>query len=205
MKKKTDLRVLKTRKLLYEALLNLMEKNEFESITIQQLADEAMINRATFYLHYVDKYELLNASITDKLDELMMKHISPIRHVYDGVVYIDVFREIATEICQTVNDNERFFRIMLNSNSDRIIKDYFSQLIKKNIEPQFKQMFGKEPKQFERHKDIFIQLIVSSIIGVMTWWISSDDREPPEVIASTIINFVTKGPAYVMGLEMGKS
>ncbi|PTG02991.1 TetR family transcriptional regulator, partial [Staphylococcus chromogenes] len=56
----TDRRVRKTQKAIKGALIQLLKQHPFEQITIQHIADEADINRATFYQHYLDKYDLLD-------------------------------------------------------------------------------------------------------------------------------------------------
>ncbi len=55
-----DKRILRTRKALRQAFKTLMEQKPFEQITVLDIADEAMINRATFYAHFADKYDLLD-------------------------------------------------------------------------------------------------------------------------------------------------
>ena len=55
---KEDLRVTKTKKLLYETLISLMEAKSFEEIKVSDICKKALINRSTFYSHYSDKYEL---------------------------------------------------------------------------------------------------------------------------------------------------
>jgi AcrR family transcriptional regulator len=54
-----DLRVRRTRKVLKSALIELTIEKGFAAVTVQDIADRAMINRATFYRHYLDKYDLL--------------------------------------------------------------------------------------------------------------------------------------------------
>ena len=56
---KTDPRVLRTRKLIGEAFLAVLTEKGFEDLSVQDVADRAGINRATFYAHYADKYALL--------------------------------------------------------------------------------------------------------------------------------------------------
>ena len=57
-----DLRMIKTRRDIRNALLDLLDDNRsFESITVSQIARRANISRSTFYDHYSDKYALLNA------------------------------------------------------------------------------------------------------------------------------------------------
>jgi AcrR family transcriptional regulator len=58
-----DPRVKRTRKLLQDALMELLAEKSFDAITVQDIADRSTINRATFYAHYVDKYELFGAYI----------------------------------------------------------------------------------------------------------------------------------------------
>ena len=53
-----DLRVIKTKKNIEESFLRLLEKKSFSEITVQNILDEALINRSTFYKHYSDKYDL---------------------------------------------------------------------------------------------------------------------------------------------------
>lgn len=63
--KKKDLRVVKTYRVLYDALLELLEDNSFEEIKVSDICDKALINRSTFYSHFSDKYELLSSYIQD--------------------------------------------------------------------------------------------------------------------------------------------
>lgn len=51
--KLTDIRYLRTEKLIFDAFAKLLSEKPYEKITVQDIADEAMINRATFYAHYM--------------------------------------------------------------------------------------------------------------------------------------------------------
>src|SRR5580698_11676218 len=62
---RTDPRVTRTRKLLREALASLLASKNFESISVQDIASEATVNRATFYAHFTDKFALLDSMIRD--------------------------------------------------------------------------------------------------------------------------------------------
>ena len=70
MNNKIDLRIIKTKKILFEALVTLMEQKDFEKIKISDICDQALINRSTFYAHYEDKYDLLLAMINDLKNNL---------------------------------------------------------------------------------------------------------------------------------------
>ena len=50
--KKDDLRIIKTKKALYNALINLMKNKTFEEIKVSDICNEALVNRSTFYAHF---------------------------------------------------------------------------------------------------------------------------------------------------------
>ena len=67
--KKIDRRVLRSRRQLSAALLELMHEKSFDDITIKDITDRADMNRATFYLHYGTKEELLYKSLEVRFDQ----------------------------------------------------------------------------------------------------------------------------------------
>ncbi len=68
-----DLRVRRTRHLLQEKFWELLAEQSFQSITVQDIANRAMVNRATFYDHFVDKYALLQYSIREWFRDTLEK------------------------------------------------------------------------------------------------------------------------------------
>lgn len=67
-------RTTKTRKSLIEAFVEIVNEKSFEKVTIQDLTERAQINRATFYAHFQDKYDLLDEVIGDSAMELLNAH-----------------------------------------------------------------------------------------------------------------------------------
>src|ERR1700756_4163300 len=75
-----DPRMRRTRQLLQGALLQLLGSKSFDDISVQDIAEAATVNRATFYDHYTDKYALLEAMVAGGFHMLLHE-----RHVsYDG-------------------------------------------------------------------------------------------------------------------------
>jgi AcrR family transcriptional regulator len=62
---RVDPRVTRTRKLVRDALGSLLAEKNFESISVQDIAGRATVNRATFYAHFSDKFALLDAMIRE--------------------------------------------------------------------------------------------------------------------------------------------
>lgn len=87
MSNQTDLRVIKTQEAIKTAFLQLISKKGFVAITINDIAQQARINRSTFYLHYTDKYALLNQLTTNGIARVATT-ITPELHITDtGVDY----------------------------------------------------------------------------------------------------------------------
>lgn len=91
-----DLRVIKTKKNIEESFLRLLEKKSFSEITVQNILDEALINRSTFYKHYSDKYDLarlLSDRMFQEFQDMLENRFptSENREVYET---IDVIYEV---------------------------------------------------------------------------------------------------------------
>lgn len=67
---KEDLRIVRTRRLLSSTLLDMMEEQSIEKISVINLCNRAMVNRATFYAHFEDKYHLLSFALEELKDGL---------------------------------------------------------------------------------------------------------------------------------------
>jgi len=65
--KKVDPRIKRTHQLLQKAFVELMQEKGFQSITVQDIAERATVNRVTFYAHFEDKYELLEHTIREMI------------------------------------------------------------------------------------------------------------------------------------------
>src|ERR1700730_12552566 len=94
----TDPRVLRSRQMLMESLAKLLVRKEFEDISIQEIADEATLNRATFYLHYSDKNALLQAMTAARFRDLIARRGLAFTNC-DGAL-----RAIALGVCDYISE-----------------------------------------------------------------------------------------------------
>lgn len=72
-----DPRVIRTRKLIMDAFRSLGKEKDIESITVKDIAERATVNRATFYAHFEDQNELLDAIVYDEFSNLVMNRLKP--------------------------------------------------------------------------------------------------------------------------------
>src|SRR6201998_4698913 len=93
-----DPRVLRSRQMLMQALVRLLARKEFDDISVQEIADEATLNRATFYLHYPDKNALLQAMTAARFRDRIARRALSFTNC-DGAL-----RAIALGVCDYLAD-----------------------------------------------------------------------------------------------------
>lgn len=81
-KGKEDRRIIRTKQLLHEALLELIIERGYEGITVQHIIDQANVGRSTFYAHFYDKLDLLQYGF-DRLEQMLLAEQQDALHVND--------------------------------------------------------------------------------------------------------------------------
>ena len=114
IKNKNDPRAVRTRKLLVEGLMKLMASRPFAEISVQDLAAEATLNRATFYAHFEDKQGLLEFATRESFRELLEKRLelhSSLEHesLKDLILAVCEFLERLFTHCKSVQLSEDAF------------------------------------------------------------------------------------------------
>jgi AcrR family transcriptional regulator len=161
------LRAKRTDKLLLEALLDLAVQKGFAAVTVSDLTKYAGINRATFYRHYEDKFDLLNhyaRTVYELLDSMPDAGLSmptdvSARPAPSGLV----------AIFEHIRANARFYRVMLGANGDPVFADKIRQYVKKRI-------WRSLPAGLQNNRavDLYLSYSSSASIGAVLWWLDHD-------------------------------
>ena len=121
----TDPRIVRSRRMLMDALVKLLRKKEFEDISVQEIADEATLNRATFYLHYPDKNALLQAMTESRFRDLLERR---------GITFSDchgALRAIALGVCDYLAEStscpNQLARMSLEGSIIPVVENMFKE------------------------------------------------------------------------------
>ncbi|MCK9859586.1 TetR/AcrR family transcriptional regulator [Paenibacillus sp. ATY16] len=175
---KVDRRILKTQESLKHAVIDLMSEKSFDEITIQDIADRANLNRGTIYLHYQDKYDLLDKLIETHLNELgeMDKWACEMDWVDALVPYFNYFEE-----------NYLFFSTMLASKEAKGAPSSFRTRLLNSFMEGFKGEIDRESdRNTDLSEDVMLQYAGTAYVGVIEWWIRNGMPHPPEVMAKQV-------------------
>lgn len=130
--KKTDLRVLKTRQALRNSFIDLIREKTFESITVNELCDKALIRRATFYKHYADKYDFVVDYIREQITqfrlELTEEHPDTTPAAYCTKMFLHFISFVEQEHIPLKAIENHLFSIMASIITEEIYYDMLNYL-----------------------------------------------------------------------------
>ncbi|SFL71507.1 transcriptional regulator, TetR family [Gracilibacillus orientalis] len=173
IQKQEDPRAIRSKKMFKNAVLSLLiEKPSISQLTVQKIADRAELNRATFYLHYQDIYDLLK-QITDEIfDELSIK----LRPLMKGEIILE--REQLTVFLDYIYENRKYFGVLFEYKS---FETNLFNLFKNLIETRRNDKQNELPKNY-----VSIDIRTASLMGIIMWWIKDGIHFSSEYIANQI-------------------
>lgn len=135
MKEKVDLRVIKTKKNLYDSILSIMGDKPFEEIKVSDICEKALINRSTFYAHFNDKYELLYSLISDLKKELTTVLNKNESFENPKKYYMKMIKLFLNHI----DDNLDTYSAIIKNNKNSIVMDMIYDTLLNDIKSNLKQ------------------------------------------------------------------
>lgn len=171
---KVDRRIARTQGAIKKAFLELMSEKSFDSMTIQEIADRANINRATVYLHYLDKFDLL--------DKIMEEHIDNMSDFCESEADLD-WIESTIHCMEYLESNYLFFSTMLASEGARYFRNRFLQ---HNIEEFKKDIDITTGKNDGQNEDIVAEFVANAYVGTVEWWIKNGMPYSPREMAEKV-------------------
>src|SRR6201981_2026800 len=172
-----DPRILRSRRMLMEALASLLTKKEFGDISVQEIADEATLNRATFYLHYPDKNALLQAMTGARFRDLIERR---------AITFTDcngALRAIALGVCdylaETTGCPNQLTRAPLEGSIIPVVED------------MFKEGLAHHGTTSRVDASLLATTAAWAVFGAARRWFQTPNRVPAEEMAARIETMVS--------------
>ncbi len=174
MATKNNRRILVTKRILKESLLELMKEKPISKISIKEICDLSEMSRSTFYLHYQDQFELLK----DMEDEVLEKTFESLKGMgasLDTIDYIEKFLNY-------VRSNKETFGVLLCQPDTEDFQNSILEAVRKQVETSMPEVLQS------RIAPYYFSFVMHGSINVIRDWIANDF----DVETSVIADFVFK-------------
>lgn len=198
-----DLRVIRTKESIRDALVELIDEKGFEAITVKDITTRAKINRGTFYAHYQDKYDLMTQCEKEVMLEMsiMAKQNFPnvVAELETNSPTLAPFSP-AVSIFEYLNENSGFMKAVLGPKGDLSFQTRLKDFM-------WKTMFGNNPDALFKEENLLVpgqylaSYVASAHIGVIQQWLDSGRKESPQEMARILSTITVNGPLFALGLK----
>lgn len=178
---KVDRRVAKTQQAIKTAFIELMSEKKFDHITILDISERANVNRSTVYLHYIDKYDLLDKMIEEHVNEL--KDTSEWACQEEWIDAIQIFFEY-------FETHYLFFSTMLSSKE--AAPAFRSMFLEYVMEGYKEELRNTKEKNIGISEDIIVKFAANAYVGVLESWLKDGMPSTPKSIAKELGNLLDR-------------
>ncbi len=183
-----DLRVIKTRRLIKNALIELMAEKEVTSITITELSEKALINRKTFYRHYSTVSEV----VTEIENEILSEFAEALRSANKSCLDVG---GLVSDISELLMRRREYFAKMTKLNPELFSKGRIKAMLRRTFEVVLK---SSEAITDRATLDAVSQFTVSGVLSLYADWFDNGCRGDLEHATEVAKNLITSGlKAYV--------
>lgn len=183
-KSATDPRIIRTRQLIREAFVELLQEMDIEKLSVNRIAERATINRVTFYLHYRD--------ITDMMEKMADEMIENI----EGIVLEHSLQEgqgpekpsdpwpVLVKLLEHFAEQSSFYKVVLATKRTPIFTDRLLKLLSTLVRSKVESMGGERKlAKAGIHEEVAVWYGSAALIGTIVAWLKNDMPYSPHFLA----------------------
>ena len=188
-----DRRVSRTKRSLKDALTDLILEKGYEAVTVQDVIDRADVGRSTFYAHFLDKDDLLMATLAD----LDVPSPDTTGWQPDDPAFgwtLDLFRHFGS--------GKRLFKAVASGDSGALARRETTQRLEQLVRAELSRLEAARKLDAFRIETV-TRFLVGTFIGFMDWWMREENEHlPAEVVDHAYRSLVLPGIANVLELDL---
>lgn len=188
-----DRRIQRTQQMLSSALFTLIVERGYDVITVQDITERANIGRATFYLHYHDKEQLLEESLLGLFEDLT-KDVEP------APDFSATYQSLSIHVFQHIAERHELYRALFKEGGPPFIvvrmHKWLALLIQHRV---------LKPRVEQSTNDVDAELLAmhcaGSLLALMIWWLGHDLAPAPEQLGYLFWQLIAPGINDVLGTK----
>ena len=188
-----DSRVRRTKKLIRQGLVELAQTKRINKITVKELTDHIEINRGTFYLHYKDVYDLVDALENELYMDFDAKLSS-----YTGEALLKTPVDVCEDFCTHFYEHKDLYSTFLGINGDAQFGYKLGDRLNERVYEIFKSIF---PNMNDTKYDFTYHFGKYGLIGLITCWFTEHPEWTPRKVAELWLSLTTLGIWGILGAE----
>ena len=192
-----DRRKRKSRKAILDACVKLIKEKDFQSITINEIVSQADLNRGTFYLHFADKYDMMNSFENELIEKIEYVVIKNLPEQQSGQHFIQSRYDTILEILKCLEENKDLLQLLLKSSHNSSFQAKLRSKMKLVLEEQILPKL--HPSELNVPIDLFLMILISAALSAIEYAYQSEVSLDAEKLAKFLINIVVHGPAKTFG------
>lgn len=201
MARQSDRRVQRTRKMLREALMSLILEEGYDEISIQDITDKANLGRATFYLHFKDKDELLQEVMNRLMEELLeqVPQLSETQWLLDDTRSLIKLFDFAAQ-------HYDLYRILIFGSGGITASRQLRESIASRVEASIQAEIDQSEVEPLLPAAFIANFFAGALLSTIYWWLDNDLPYPVEEIARLFltINQVDRDTLFGLNQESSK-
>jgi len=179
-----------------DALVAILRKKPYEEISITDIAEQADINRSTFYSHFIDKDDLLDQLVSEKLDALK-------RLLFDAAAASNNNPDfnnadpIFTALFRHVAERHDFYSLMLSRHPNGQFRTMLTGLIEDSFFVRISNLGLNQ--QLLVPLDLLLNYIGFSAAGMLDKWLTNERVYSPDHMGLQLTRLAVLGVYPAMG------
>ena len=183
--KKEDRRVRRTKKLLTQALTELLQKKQVNEITVKELTDLADMNRGTFYMYYRDIFDML-----EKIEDELFQKLDVIAQSHEHGDPTQQVKPILLDLFRFIEENQEVCRVLLSPNGDmNFLHRLYEAIRERSLEIWKDQMGSLGEKEF----DYRYSFVIFGCAGMIRAWVNRSCQETDMQMAELADRMIRRG------------
>ena len=182
--KKEDRRVRRTKKLLSQGLIQLMQEKQVKDITVRELADLVDVNRGTFYLYYCDIFDML-----DSIEQELFEQLNHLIEAHKGEPVLTHALPVLQELFHLIEDNRDICRVLLSENGDMKFLEKLSDVVQREFRTDWLAGVRTDEIAF----DYSYAFGALGFIGLLRTWLNRNCAEKADDMARLADKLIRQG------------
>jgi len=192
-----DRRKRKSRKAIFDACVELVQEKEFQNITINEIVERADLNRGTFYLHFADKYDMMNSFENEMIEKIEHVIVNNLPEQQSDQLFIQSRYDTIVEILTCFEENKELLQLLLksshNSSFQVKLRSKLKLVLTEKLLPKFNNLELNIPT------DLLLMIFTSSALSIAEYAYQSETPIDSEQLTKFLINIMVHGPAKTFG------